>query len=558
MKKKTTIWICQMILTGLLFILFSNCKKDTTPLKTEQIPVLTTSVLSDISQTSAKSGGNITNDGGATVTSRGICWSTGQTPTISDNKTTDGTGAGSFTSAITGLTPNTTYNLRAYATNNTGTGYGSIVSFTTLSGIVLVPQVKISSISPFMAGFDTEVTIQGSNFSSILSENSVTINNAVCDVTFADTNQLKIIVPKGCGTGVLTVTVKDKKVTGPIFTYLLTPVTTTLAGNSLGYLDGQGTNALLNNPVLLISISDGSIVFSDNGNGLIRNLEENGAVTTLQNKKKYTDISGMAVANNKLFVNAIEPLNKFGTIYYINVMFADGIEASLLSSFEYYGMSKFATGNDGYLYGTGTYIDQINGDPKTGFTRFNYTTYETTPYLKYTGIFDGYISVAGANNIFDIQIDNTKDEMYFLDSDPINRRLLIRKISNFSKSSAAVTTLYDLYSYIRSASTSAITTTGDLTKDPYINFYDIGNFYVENENKIYVASSGVIRKIEGNIVSIVGGDYSKDSIDALLGFSDGKSTSSRFNGIADMIQDAKKNLIISDSQNNRIRKISFE
>jgi len=73
----------------------------------------------------------VTSDCGATVTARGVCWSTGQTPTVADNRTTDGTGAGSFSSSITGLTPNTTYYVRAYATNSAGTGYGSAMSFTT-------------------------------------------------------------------------------------------------------------------------------------------------------------------------------------------------------------------------------------------------------------------------------------------------------------------------------------------------------------------------------------------------------------------------------------------
>jgi hypothetical protein len=84
-------------------------------------------------------GGNISDDGGVTVTARGVCWSTGQTPTIEDNKTEDGTGAGSFTSKIIGLELNTTYYVRAYATNSGGTGYGSTMSFTTSSfGTVIV------------------------------------------------------------------------------------------------------------------------------------------------------------------------------------------------------------------------------------------------------------------------------------------------------------------------------------------------------------------------------------------------------------------------------------
>ncbi|MFC1734016.1 fibrobacter succinogenes major paralogous domain-containing protein, partial [candidate division KSB1 bacterium] len=87
-----------------------------------------------VTQTTASCGGNITSDGGASIITRGVCWSTNQTPTIADSKTTDGIGAGNFTSNITGLTPNTTYYVRAYATNNTGTGYGSILSFVTQNG----------------------------------------------------------------------------------------------------------------------------------------------------------------------------------------------------------------------------------------------------------------------------------------------------------------------------------------------------------------------------------------------------------------------------------------
>ena len=95
-------------------------------------PTVTTTAISNIDKTTATGGGNVTADGGATVTARGICWSTTQNPTISGSHTTDGTGTGSFTSAMTGLTANTTYYVRAYATNSAGTAYGEEVSFTTL------------------------------------------------------------------------------------------------------------------------------------------------------------------------------------------------------------------------------------------------------------------------------------------------------------------------------------------------------------------------------------------------------------------------------------------
>lgn len=126
MRKKTNNLIFPLLLMGVFLIFASSCKKG--------IPVLSTTAITDITQTTAKSGGNITSDGGATVTVRGVCWSTSQTPTISDNKTTDGTGAGNFVSSISGLTANTTYYVRAYATNSNGTAYGSAMSFTTQEG----------------------------------------------------------------------------------------------------------------------------------------------------------------------------------------------------------------------------------------------------------------------------------------------------------------------------------------------------------------------------------------------------------------------------------------
>lgn len=96
-------------------------------------PGLTTISVSSLSQKSALSGGNITNDGGAVITARGVCWDTIPNPKMTKSKTSDGTGTGTFKSSLTGLTPNTIYYLRAYATNSAGTSYGNNISFSTLS-----------------------------------------------------------------------------------------------------------------------------------------------------------------------------------------------------------------------------------------------------------------------------------------------------------------------------------------------------------------------------------------------------------------------------------------
>jgi uncharacterized protein (TIGR02145 family) len=133
MKTKKVIWFCPLIIMGTLLLLTHGCKKEE-PL-IAKVPVLTTSVVKDVAETLASCGGNITNDGGAKITAKGVCWSTTTAPTISNSKTVDGTGTGSFISNMTGLTTFTTYYVRAYATNSAGTAYGNEINFTT-TGIV--------------------------------------------------------------------------------------------------------------------------------------------------------------------------------------------------------------------------------------------------------------------------------------------------------------------------------------------------------------------------------------------------------------------------------------
>jgi uncharacterized protein (TIGR02145 family) len=95
-------------------------------------PTLTTSTVTSITSTTSTSGGNVTGDGGATITARGVCWGTSPNPTTANSKTTGGTGTGTFVCSITGLTPGQLYYVRSYATNSLGTAYGNEVSFTTL------------------------------------------------------------------------------------------------------------------------------------------------------------------------------------------------------------------------------------------------------------------------------------------------------------------------------------------------------------------------------------------------------------------------------------------
>jgi uncharacterized protein (TIGR02145 family) len=125
------------------------------------LPVLTTTAVSGITQTTAQSGGNITSDGGATVTARGVCWSTNPTPTIADSKSSDGAGTGSFVSSIVSLTGNTPYYVRAYATSSVGTGYGNAIPFTTSPLLPVLTTTAVSGITETTAECGGTITSDG-------------------------------------------------------------------------------------------------------------------------------------------------------------------------------------------------------------------------------------------------------------------------------------------------------------------------------------------------------------------------------------------------------------
>ena len=95
------------------------------------LPTVITASATEITANSAKGGGEVTNDGGAEVTERGICWSTSTNPTISDSHVATGTGTGAFAATMSGLEANTIYHVRAYAINDMGTAYGMDKEFTT-------------------------------------------------------------------------------------------------------------------------------------------------------------------------------------------------------------------------------------------------------------------------------------------------------------------------------------------------------------------------------------------------------------------------------------------
>ena len=183
MKKIKHILLLLLTLTFLTESIVANAssivKVDSTV--TGNLPTVTTKPMTQITANSARCGGNVLTDGGEVVTARGVCWSTSQNPTLADSHTDNGGDMGSFVSNITGLSPEETYYVRAYATNSAGTAYGEEQSFTTNC----FPRVTWDTvrISPTQLPFTYGDTLLGTDMhdSAAYSFHYLTMHN--CDST---------------------------------------------------------------------------------------------------------------------------------------------------------------------------------------------------------------------------------------------------------------------------------------------------------------------------------------------------------------------------------------
>jgi len=163
MKKQRLFGLVPIFILGFTCIVLNGCDDENNDIIHETIPVLTTNEVTNVTTTSALSGGIITEDGGTAVTSRGVVWNTGNNPSIENHfgKTSDGTGSGSFTSEMSGLIPKTIYYVRAYATNIAGTAYGNQVVFETIQSLyVLTLGVEPQGAGSVMGGGEYEEGFQ--------------------------------------------------------------------------------------------------------------------------------------------------------------------------------------------------------------------------------------------------------------------------------------------------------------------------------------------------------------------------------------------------------------
>jgi len=214
MKRVIVFLVFGFLICGGLII--NSCKKE------DVIPTLTTSAVTDITINSCTSGGLITKDGGAAVTARGVCWATTSNPT-SGSHSSNGTGTGSFTSEITGLTPNTLYHVKAYATNKVGTAYGTEVTFTT------TPIVLATLTTTIVSAVTLTTAVSGGNVTA--DGGGAVTARGVCWATTTAPTITNSLTTDGTGTGSFT---SNLTLLLPATTYYVRAYATNSAGTAYG------------------------------------------------------------------------------------------------------------------------------------------------------------------------------------------------------------------------------------------------------------------------------------------------------------------------------------
>ncbi len=315
-----------------------------------EAPDLITTLVTEITQISAFSGGEITDDKGGFVISRGVCYGTSTNPTIADNKTTNGTGMGSFVSNLTNLTGNTTYYVRAYATNSAGTRYGNELIFKTSP---LVPTISTATIYDIKADSATS----GGNISS---DGGATVSvRGVCWSTAINpTIELSTKTSDGTGTGVFTSSISGLS---PGVTYYVRAYATNISGTGYG---AQLSFTSVTWPTLELmeprnitptSFTIDPIVVRDGGGKIT---ERGVRYSTSQDLTSTSALTQIADGSNNTFTCNVTGLTP-NTIYYVSTYAKNDAGIAYTQTFRVKTKTGTINDIDGNIYFTETIGTQV-------------------------------------------------------------------------------------------------------------------------------------------------------------------------------------------------------
>lgn len=329
---------------------YGNQIEFTTEAQTVFLPTVSTTAITSITTTTASSGGNITNDGGATVSARGVVWGTSKLPTLETNLglTTDGNDIGNYTSAISGLSPNTQYYVRAYAVNSQGVAYGNQLLFSTQSDATLptVTTAEISDTTQSTAVCGGNVTNDGG---------SQVLARGVCWSTSESPTLADSYTEDGAGLGIYQSTLNGLE-SGT--TYFVRAFATSAAG--IGYGNQVQFNTFIGFPVVSITSLNIALpgtrtidatVSSDGGaevvsRGFVWDTSENPSLET----NEGISIQGVGTGDFSVILTGLTPNTK----YFIRAFATNSINTvySVQSVFHFWDYNGTVSDVDGNTYNT--------------------------------------------------------------------------------------------------------------------------------------------------------------------------------------------------------------
>ena len=319
-----------------------------------------------ITTSTATSGGVINSDGGATVTARGIVWGTTTGPTIAlATKTTDGTGVGTFTSSITGLTAGVTYFVRAYATNSVSTKYGAEISFNSSKAIAtLAATTTVSSIGATTATSGGNITYNGGA--------TVTTSGVVWSTTSTPTIALSTKTTNGAANGAYTSTITGLT---PGTLYYVRSYATNSVGTSYG---AQTSFTTLNTPTITATASATSITSSTATSGGTITSDGGASVTsrgvvygTSSLSSTFSITSGTGTGTYTSSLTGLTPAttyyvrsfatNSIGTVYGAETSFTTIAIAPTLTTTAASSITKYAASAGGTITSNGGSVITASG-----------------------------------------------------------------------------------------------------------------------------------------------------------------------------------------------------